>query len=761
MTIPTASNYPDAFDDDDNLFEAHDGLRLSLREDYEPGDTTIYVEGPLNLMTRFPDTGIITLTEQCSDIDKRAISFYYDTVDVEAATISGLELLPGFSDVIKPKRITNVTQNVMARHHNHLKDALIAIQNFIGVKGTVDLQPFGPTLEGRINFLRKLVLVPKAWFTVNKRQGIVPLEVEFTERAFRLGTDGTAGPVTITWDFGDQTTSVISFISTISATDEVDVDDINVYVRDDDGGTITKTYTRPGTYTVKMKVVNDFGEDELILDDLIRARVKAPNEAVMKFVHNTSTQISTPGVPPDGPYDTPPQIRSPINTLIRIEVPEGENPATPGYSYGGEVLDEDGEPLDPIDLWTWGISDDMTHEDYRTASASFSIGGIYDLKLRVDTVLGAYRITSYDNVIDVVENQNLWLWVYQNTNNVKAYEYGLLSETFKLTSTSTLTANRNESFLEDAPNEEQQQREFRKNASFAPRTLTQSGQRGTCMLYWASGRNASDSRATEQINVVEYEGFSDTYVSHTALSRPWNWFHWGSTSRSYFFGGSPTTEPLPNTSPTNTTLLSQDHFDLTSTTDTFLESQYLNGAEELESNVALFSEGDPIYGHFSVYRTAWKDSTGYLARNDAVGPFFRIASFYRTSGTTSEPVQYIEKMMDIQGQTKYEGELTDLSQGIYFFNNSGSVSVFDPSDAIWRTGGPGVNSVVYRTLQDTTVEGFDDQTNTLLVASDHDKRAYITFDYSNDTFLKFNELDTTFSTLGSRPSGEQWMLGMY
>ena len=57
--------------------------------------------------------------------------------------------------------------------------------------------------------------------------------------------------------------------------------------------------------------------------------------------------------------------------------------------------------------------------------------------------------------------------------------------------------------------------------------------------------------------------------------------------------------------------------------------------------------------------------------------------------------------------------------------------------------------------------GFDDATNTLLAASDGDKRAYISFDYSPNAFLKFNEIDLTFVTLGSRPAGNQFLMGVY
>lgn len=766
MTIPTTSVFPDGFDTDTNLFLVHDGLRVTLAEDYNPGDTTIHVlldwysTASSTMLSAFPPTGILTLTEQCSDIDKRALTFFYNQIDTSQGTISGLELFPGFTDCIKPKNITHATINVVDLHHNNLKEALVAIQNWAGVKGTCDTMPFGPTLEGRINFLRKVVLVPRAWFSVDKTMGIAPLEVEFTDRSFRLGTDGTAGPVLITWDFGDQTTSVISLVN---ATDSVPGDAINVIVRDTDGGTIRKTYHRPGIYTVKMKVQNDFGEDELVYDELIHVRAKAPNEAIITFVGNTANQVVTVGDPPTGPFTTYPKIRSPVNTLIQLLVQDGENYAQPGYSYAGEALSEQGVPLDPINLWTWAAADDLVHPSAPDANLSFGIGGIYDLKLRVDTVTHAFRITTYPGSLDIVEKNNMWLWTTDDPV-IQSYEYGLISETFKLGQSANYIAERNNSFLDDVPDVAHQKQEFRKNVAFNPRSTLGSGDlASTAMLYWASGRSAEDDPALETIVLTDFNGFLGTYQAVDPISRGWNWFHLPASGASYFYGGEFLGDILPGISPVNkvlnkVTLGSAMYVSATSLAD----EDYLNGALDLTSNPAVFDDqGDSTYGHYSVYRSAWKDNTGYVLKNDAPGLFFRIKSFYRTNGTIAEPVQRFEKMEDIQGSMKLEGELVALAGGIYFFNNSGSVSAFDPTTTIWKEGGPGLNSAIYRDLQDTTVEGYADETNTLFACSNGNRKAFLSFDYSTAAFMKFNELDTTFTALGTRPDGLQFMVGFF
>jgi hypothetical protein len=456
-----------------------------------------------------------------------------------------------------------------------------------------------------------------------------------------------------------------------------------------------------------------------------------------------------------------PKIRSPINTLIQLEVPEGENPATIGFSYAGEALNGSGDPIDPVKTWTWSLADDLLHPNSRETKAAYSVGGVYSMKLRVDTEFGAYRITTYEDAIDIVENTNIWLWILDDENTIRAYEYGLISETFKLLPAPTYTISRNESFLDGAVNEAQQKSEFRRNTGFAPKSTTASGQGGSAFLYWASGRNPSDPATSEKINVVEFDGLTGTYITRMPITRQWNWVNLNSASSSFFVFGT-VDDPAPNTSPTNTTKQTLAFSDLSVSSTTLTDSNYLNGSGELKENVAIYdTNGDPIYGHFSINRSTWRDNTGYFLRNDGVGPFFRIKTFYRTEGTVGSPFINVRKLQDIQGSTKLEGQLTNLSQGVYFLNNSGSVSKFNPEENVWRTGGPGVNSLLYRALQDTTVSGFDSQSNTLLVASDGDKRAYLSFDYSPNAFLRFSEIDLTFASLGGRPDGEQFIMGIY
>lgn len=744
MTIPTGTNYPIEIDTNQNLFQVHDALRVRLAEDYNPGDTSITVLGDETTMRRFNSTGIITLTEQCSSPELRAISFYYGSRTL--TTFDELELLEGFTDSVKPKDITNVTQNVMALHHNNLKEAVIAIQHMAGKKGEAPLRPLEGTMEQRITYLRNLALTPKAWFTVDSTLGLAPFRVCFTDQSFRLGTDGTSLSTTHIWDFGDNTGPSII---TIEEDDEVPEGTIDVLVSDTDGGQICKTYTQPGIYDVTLTVTNDFGTDSVTFPELITARFPAPDVATIDFIQRPG-QLVTEGSPDGGPYTTTPKIRSVINTLIDVEV-----------TSTGETLDGYDNPIDPIVSYTWSFSDDLIHNNSSVARASFGVGGVYDLILRVDTEFGAYRITGYDDAFDIIENINLWLWTYDG-DSVYATEFGLISETFKTKSTIPLTINQDDSFLDGEVNETQQKAEFLRNNKFTPRGTATSGNGGVGLLCWASGRSTIETASDETIEFSEYNGFFDTYTSRPSISRPWNWVALPADNDIYFVLGGITSAISPSESPTNQVLDKYNLSTLTDTQTTLSGTNYKNGADELTTNEVTFDDdGLPEQGHMSVYRSAWLDDTGYFLRNEGVGTFFRIKSFYKTSGNTSEPVVDIRKLPSMSGSAKVEGQLVSLSQGVYFFSNSGSVSAYSPSSGVWGTGGPGINSSSFRLLQDTAVLGFDDASQTLLATSDGDKTAYLSFDYSSNAFIRFSEVDTTFSGVTARPTGTQWQMSIF
>ena len=756
MTIPTTGFFPERYDDDSSLFLVRDALRVRLLDDYRPGDKSILVEGDPETMGKFPATGVITLTEQCSDIDVRALSFHYSSKT--SVSFDGLEILPEFStiDSLKPKKITNVTMNVVAMHHNHLKDSLISVQGNLGTKHTSDRK----TITGRIKYLESIAFRPKSWFSFNKAVGLAPMTVKFKNESFRLGP----GWVRQVWDFGDGTTKEINTYSPEEYASYSE-ESSGLVVK---GASIEKRYLIPGSYTVGLLVENDYGESEVIFDSVLTVGTECPEIASIK-IDPRSTQSYDDGDPAVGTY---PRVRSAAGQFIDLEMPLGENPLREGYSYAGEKLKPDGSPVDSIREYTWSLGDDLPHVNSPSTRASYSKGGLYDIVLRVDTNFGSYRITKYEDAIDIVESRNLWLFNFNSTNNngggsVKAYEFGILGETFKLLGNQTLDVTRDNGFLNvydsdsfEPGTKSRAVSEFDKNVSFAPYGTLGSGLRGNSILFWAKGGASADSN---EIEAVKYNAFEDQYESlDPIVNRPWNWVALNSTERTYFLLGQSGT-PVFGSNPAEASKTEYDLASQTASVTTPLSpSSFENGADDLLQHPSFIGPGgSPTNGYFATYRSAWKDSVGYILRNSAVNEFFRMSSFYKTRGNLASPFNAITKLPDMTGSVKVEGELVPMSNGIFFFNNSGEISAWNDTTLTWEIGRTGSAALTFRAIQDTTISSFDNRANTLLAASDGDRVAYLSYDYSNRAFVKFNGTDLTFTALKYRPSGSQFKMGVY
>jgi PKD repeat protein len=690
--------YPKEFDSDDNLYLAVDALRASLGFDYYPGNTSIIADGDIS---RFPPSGIITLVDQYSSPKERAISFYYGKkTDREFLE---LELLSDSPDCPKPKKITSITLQVMSDHREMLKNSILAIENFLGTKHEIANEPKSGTIFGRINFLRKVVFGPKAWFEVDKNTGAAPFTTKFVFTG--TGNNGPVGEVSYLWKFnGEEMQTQEPFVE--------------------------KVFLNPGSYTVSLTIKNSYGEDAVTFVDMVKVKGQAPEEAQIKFLP-LKTQIHFD--------DIIPRIRTPINQPIAIEIPQKtENKKT----FAGELIDpKTNKKVDAVTSYTWNLSDDLPHSNATKTKALYTVGGLYDLVLRTDTNLGAYRITTYENCIDVVEPINLWVWTLENKQQIRSFEFGLISEVFKK-SNNTYSIKVNDDFLED----QRAVHEFwRNNGSAAVHELS-SGQGGDRLLYWASGRGQHDSSFTEQINFAQYNGFADIYTSGVSLQRPWNWASLASNKNVYFLFGVPQDEQFPTVSLTNKSKTTYNIAARTSVSESLDYSNFKNGAHDLTKNLGVFdSKFNAVNGHYSAYRTVWKNDVGYILKNSNLGEYFLFKNFYKTEGTLGVPCQNIIKLPDMPGDHNYEGSLVALNKGIYFFNNYGSTYCFNDLTGIWET----VNA--HNHVAKNELDG-------LLAASDGESKAYISME--NGAFFKFNEIDMSYITFNHHSPNNHWLMAV-
>ncbi len=194
----------------------------------------------------------------------------------------------------------------------------------------------------------------------------------------------------------------------------------------------------------------------------------------------------------------------------------------------GEQVDDHSNVIDPVSSYTWKLNDDLPHANSPDTIALYSIGGIYDVKLRVDTELGAYRITTLNDEINIIEQQNLWLLAFTSpvstlavTKTLQTYEFGLISETFKSNVMPTLDVTRDYTFIHhDWNNRDDQFSLFLRNNSFAQIGTVASGDKGTGVLYWA------EDKATVRFKL--FQPFIEAWASASlsvgeTQAQNWNW----------------------------------------------------------------------------------------------------------------------------------------------------------------------------------------------------------------------------------------------
>lgn len=738
MSIPS-NVYPTSYDTSTNLYNVVDALTIPLAKDYNPGDKVVYVSVAPYIMARFPASGIITLTENCSAPSQRAVSIYYNTKSNEGFFFTDLTVLPETPDSYKPATVTSVSLNVTAQHHNAIKNAIISIEDFVGLKSDTSFVPFEGTISARTKYLFETVFTPRAWFVADNRIGRAPFfNVLFTSTSLYLGEQVNGNNITYKWNFGDGTEITTS------------------------EKTITHTYVLPNIYTVSLQVTNMFGNDTVVFENFIDALWLAPDPAVIAYDVRAGQQN----------FDTNGNnfLKTPTSVYVYVATSNAVDPLDPDRTLSGAHI-VGGNIIDPIVNFTWDMGDTLTHGDSPETKALYTIGGIYSVVLRCDTRSTAYRITTDPKTINVIERQNAWLFIAPSDTalqTVYAGEMGFLNETFKPLQNTSYTYQRNAEFITGSAHlqKERMLLEFVRNTNLNAKSTVGSGLGGLSILSWAGGRTAAELSSTERVYFIAYSGFEETYSSPGAtgwtMYRPWNWIAFNGTAITYYLLGNAVSQSA-GTSPTNNQLVSVNLLSgEVKLEKTFSSGDFQGAANYLTYNEAQYDQtGYNIYGSYSAYRTAFRGRTGYILKNRTVGSEFCINSFYCTTEDANGLISGFKKKPDMGGPLKTQGVLVNLTTGLFFFNNSGSVLQFDVTTDVWKTGGPGYNSITFSNLQDKSVEGYDNENNSLVATTDFADTAFLSFDYSNSAYIKFNDVDLSFTKLNSRPEGGQWIFGSY
>jgi PKD repeat protein len=209
------SVYPDAIDNRETLYEARNNAETKLKQTLTyNGRNAIVLDA-----SGFPNQGLLRIGPPPGTAGNYEL-IYYGT---KTASTFG-SLVRGFAGSIQTQWPTNswVTNSVMAEHHNAIKDAILKIEDDLGV----ETFPRAESLNGILKELETRFLAPKPIFRAFPLRGVPSLRVRFQNYS---GGD----PIRYLWDFGDGSTST-------------EVSPIHTYIRE-------------GIYTVKLNVITSLG----------------------------------------------------------------------------------------------------------------------------------------------------------------------------------------------------------------------------------------------------------------------------------------------------------------------------------------------------------------------------------------------------------------------------------------------------------------------------------------------------------------------
>ncbi len=199
--MPQEIKFPDSFDDDESLYSVVNNLRTRLTSDITDSITTIPVLSTIG----FPDVGFVTILTGVDITNAEAIAYSgtgaTDFLNAERGTDGTIAVEHSLNDA--------VDHTIVSRHHNNIKDALIEVEQFLGVSGSENFPRF--TDDGSILVPGRVVANGVTSFSV-----IVSgtLTADTVTVADSLTISGIAVPTEITlqnaYDFGDGTITTVA-----------------------------------------------------------------------------------------------------------------------------------------------------------------------------------------------------------------------------------------------------------------------------------------------------------------------------------------------------------------------------------------------------------------------------------------------------------------------------------------------------------------------------------------------------------------------
>lgn len=756
MTLPVKSTYPERYDTKYELKTVKDSLysrTTSVIIPYDQNDPETYDwvngEGVIFLedVSSWPDSGYVTiyLDGHWDYAINRAVRFHYNS-KTDNTTLSGVTLMDGQNLQYLPESSIAI-QNVVAENHNYSKDSIINLESYLGSRFTIDTS----TLEWFANFYTNNVRVPKAWieikpilsnannFNSNYQSSIICISGDYltiVDRTSRIQPGFTQNlDQQVEWEFeigSEGPTSGSGIEARIKISLDTDNEEYVFNITKFRNGQLSEyeerkktwdkrihhRFVNQGFHYIRLFVKNEFGEDELMLHNIVNVIEKAPK--------SLSLNVSGPFTDSSG------------NSLVRC-LSERDQITLKSFLENEDQL--------RISKYLWDIPNKLSDEIPSAPSLrlTFEVGGIYDIGLKVISVDGSWIGSFLDNAIDVVEKNSVWIgYVSKASGKFTLHEYSPGTDSWK---NNGVNFNLSYSYDFIQNDESYYDLSFRNSKGMHAIPLTD-----TAFLLWAP-----DERS---VNSAQYNSMTNSFINKNTNIRMHNWFtlHMPvfNSSRIYILGG---TTDLQNFAALNQQITYYD-IDSDSYTTTTQEmilpsdgigislSKSFENAQDIIINPS-YVPGEPTRKLIK-WKTANYAGMGYVLRNsenDILEDMFKFDPSLNLFHTINSNAPFAKTELGMNG----------LSDGIYIVSNIGDIFRYTTDTNTWTTTTVGATKEYDTIFRQGGGESAND--NATLVSGSEARtinssntNLYFSYNYSKNAFGKFDSTNLTYSRLGARPN---------
>lgn len=770
--MPDKTSYPMSYDTPSELKTVVDSLISTViaeitpynsldksTYDWENGDGVIFLDDT----SRWPDSGFVTvyLKEHWGSVSERATLFHFSGKN--NASLIGVMLVHGQKLKYFPEGSFAV-QNVVAQNHNYGKDAILALEGYLGHRKTDD----ATTIEWFTDLYARTVRVPKPWLDISPTKAFVGDFFTFTDMTARVSPGfAQSDDSKVAWrlSFGDGVTTLVTldaenkeYVFTTTRPGESDT----VERRSAWSGVLKHRYASAGMFTITLTVWNEFGEDTLVLKDIVRvmSEVRGSLEIDVSFARlqagDDSAQMrASESLADDDEVDLlgfletgqdPSPLPSPDNMVSRNRVIAKEDQVTVRGLLSG-----DADMRIAKYVWDFGANGPSNVPNASLVNIIFELGGIYDVGLRVISDTGSWISAAAENAVDVVEKPSVWhTYSSGSSGSLSMNEYSIGANAWK---SPKIVFNLDYQF--DFSGEDSLR--FMDDKGFHNKINS-----NNAFVLW--------SLSEVMLGVAQFNSLTSTAVKRT--ENPQIFYNWYTlympdynTDAVFILGG---VSDLSDLGPINQRIV---YYGIGTNSFIVVPNEYvlpLDGEDSTASKTVAYENSEKLLTNPNATPAKWRSTSyagkGYLLRSSEKG---MMDDFFSFDPATTSFMSIVSRMPF----SKRELCLDSLSGGVYALSNAGDLHVFDPLSETWTSivsSAVDAFADVFHTADPSSRNpdaGGVSGTKSRALDADNEK-LYFSYDYSTSSFGRFDVGKMVFEQLSPRPEPQsqadrQWDMGVF